>query len=212
MPSTPFNYTHWEAAAGNYQRLPDDFDDAEPYVGEIQTFAGNFAPVGWQMCDGSLLNIAEYTVLFDLIGTTYGGDGTTTFAVPDFRGRTAVHQGINSTNSYVIGQTGGATSVNLTVNNLPAHDHTLTGTTALLAKGDNPGNTATPGASAYPAISGATSYYTATESSGPITLMAPLQVSMTLGDTGSGTAVNTMQPFSVMTYIIFLVGVFPTQN
>lgn len=205
-----FDYSNWEAASGSYERLDVDFDGSQPYVGEIQTLATNFAPLGWAICDGSLYSIAEYTVLFDLIGTTYGGDGITTFALPDLRGRVGIHQGNNGTNAYTIGQTGGASSVTLKVNNLPAHNHSLTGSTALLAKGDNPGNTATPGSSAYPAISGTAQYYGTSESSGPITLMAPLSVSMTIGDTGSGTAVNTMQPFVVVSYIISLFGIFPT--
>jgi microcystin-dependent protein len=120
--------------------------------------------------------------------------------------------GSNGTNNYIIGQTAGAASTTLLVSNLPAHNHSLTGTTALLAKGDNPGNTATPGATAYPAISGTNHYYTATESSGPITFMSPLQVNMTLGATGGSIPVNNMQPFVVVSFIISLFGVFPTEN
>jgi microcystin-dependent protein len=205
-----FDYSNWEAASGSYQRLGVNFDGSQPYVGEIQTIATNFAPDGWAICDGSHYTIAEYTVLFDLIGTTYGGDGVTTFALPDLRGRVAIHQGNNGTNAYTIGQSGGAASVTLSVNNLPAHNHSLTGSTALLARGDNPGTTATPGSSGYPSISGAANYYGTTESSGPITLMGPLSVNMTIGNTGSGTAVSTMQPFVVVSYIISLYGIFPT--
>lgn len=207
-----FDYSDWEAASGSYQRSTEDFfDGGSPYVGEIQAFAGNFAPVGWKFCDGSLLPIADYDTLFQLIGTTYGGDGTTTFAVPDLRGRVPIHFGNNTTNSYVLGQVGGNPSSSLTNFNLPSHNHILTGTTALLARGDNPGTTATPGATAYPAISGANNYYTATAGSAS-QVMEPLQVSMTVSTVGSGSPVSNFQPYLVVNYIISLFGVYPSQT
>src|SRR3954471_20845544 len=92
---------------------------AEPFVGEIRIFAGNFAPVGWAHCDGALLSIAENDVLFNLIGTTYGGDGQTTFALPDLRGRVPVHRAAD----LAVGQAGGAEEVTLSVAQLPAHGH-----------------------------------------------------------------------------------------
>jgi microcystin-dependent protein len=100
---------------------------AQPYVGEIRIFAGNFAPSGWAFCDGSLLPISENETLFQLIGTTYGGDGESTFALPDLRGRLPVHQGTSpaSGGSYVVGQMGGVESVTLTTAQLPVHTHAL---------------------------------------------------------------------------------------
>jgi len=92
---------------------------SEPYVGEIRIFAGNFAPAGWMFCNGQLLPISEYETVFNLIGTTYGGDGQTTFALPDLRGRVPVHQG----SSFVIGQFGGAETVTLLTNQIPSHTH-----------------------------------------------------------------------------------------
>src|SRR5271155_1181943 len=100
---------------------------ASPYVGEIRMFGGNFAPEGWLFCDGSLLAISEYTTLFQLIGTTYGGNGQTTFALPDLRGRVPVHQG----SGFVMGQQDGAETVTLTAEQLPAHTHALNATTTL---------------------------------------------------------------------------------
>src|SRR5919197_4674181 len=94
---------------------------AQPYVGEIRMFAGNFAPAGWAFCDGQLLPIAENETLFQLIGTTYGVDGQNTFALPDLRGRVPIHQG----NSFVMAQSGGVEQVSLTVNQIPAHTHPL---------------------------------------------------------------------------------------
>src|SRR5580765_7073565 len=94
---------------------------AQPYVGEIRMFAGNFPPVGWMFCDGQLLAISENETLFQLIGTTYGGDGESTFALPDLRGRVPIHQG----NGFILAETGGAEEITLTVNQIPAHTHPL---------------------------------------------------------------------------------------
>ena len=94
---------------------------AQPYVGEIRMFAGNFAPAGWMFCEGQLLPISENETLFQLIGTTYGGDGESTFALPDLRGRIPIHQG----NGFILAETGGAEEITLTVNQIPAHTHPL---------------------------------------------------------------------------------------
>src|SRR5712691_4529851 len=101
---------------------------AQPYVGEIRMFAGNFAPAGWMFCEGQLLPISEYETLFNLIGTTYGGDGQSTFALPDLRGRIPLHQG----NGFTLAETGGSEEITLTVSQIPAHSH------AFLAKNDQP--------------------------------------------------------------------------
>src|SRR5882724_511131 len=90
-----------------------------PYVGEIRMFAGNFAPAGWMFCEGQLLPISEYETLFNLIGTTYGGDGQSTFALPDLRGRVPIHQG----NGFILAETGGAEQITLTVAQTPTHAH-----------------------------------------------------------------------------------------
>src|ERR687893_2579477 len=94
---------------------------AQPYVGEIRMFGGNFAPAGWMFCEGQLLPISENETLFQLIGTTYGGDGQSTFALPDLRGRIPIHQG----NGFILAETGGAEEITLTVNQIPAHSHPL---------------------------------------------------------------------------------------
>lgn len=108
---------------------------AQPYVGEIRMFAGNFAPAGWMFCEGQLLPISEYETLFNLIGTTYGGDGQSTFALPDLRGRLPVHQG----SGYILAQTGGVESVTLTLTQIPAHTHALA-TYNNVANSPNAGN------------------------------------------------------------------------
>src|SRR5512139_1762812 len=94
---------------------------AQPYVGEIRMFGGNFAPAGWMFCDGQLLSISENETLFQLIGTTYGGDGQSTFALPDLRGRIPIHMG----NGFIQAETGGAEEITLTVQQIPAHSHPM---------------------------------------------------------------------------------------
>src|SRR5690348_11621993 len=102
---------------------------AQPYVGEIRIFAGNFAPAGWMFCEGQLLPISEYETLFNLIGTTYGGDGQSTFALPDLRGRIPLHFG----NGFTLAETGGVETVTLTVSQIPAHSHAFLGSTSQAA-------------------------------------------------------------------------------
>src|ERR1043165_8961093 len=98
---------------------------AQPFVGEIRMFGGNFAPAGWQFCDGTLLPISQFETLFALIGTTYGGDGESTFAVPDLRGRLPLHFG----NEFALAQTGGVEQVTLTVQQIQSHNHALAAST-----------------------------------------------------------------------------------
>ena len=107
---------------------------AQPYVGEIRMFAGNFAPAGWMLCNGQLLPISENEVLFALIGTTYGGDGQSTFGLPDLRGRVPVHQG----SGFTLAEQGGQETVTLTAPQLPPHTHTAAAASA-------PGNNDSPG-------------------------------------------------------------------
>src|SRR3954447_19768884 len=112
---------------------------AQPYVGEIRMFAGNFAPAGWAMCAGQLMPISENDALFNLIGTTYGGDGQSTFGLPDLQGRAPLHMGQGSgLSSYVIGQNGGVESVTLTTQQMPTHNHAAQVST-------NPASASSPG-------------------------------------------------------------------
>src|SRR5581483_431169 len=109
---------------------------SQPYVGEIRMFAGNFAPVGWMFCEGQLLPISEFEILFNLIGTTYGGDGQSTFALPDLRGRVPLHQG----NGFTLAETGGVESVTLTVSQIPAHSHPMLSSQAFATTADPQNN------------------------------------------------------------------------
>ena len=102
---------------------------SNPYLGEIRMFAGSFAPAGWHMCDGALMPISENDTLFALIGTTYGGDGEETFALPNLQSRVPIHQGTGAGSTNIIGETGGVESVTLTVQQIPNHTHAMLGST-----------------------------------------------------------------------------------
>lgn len=164
---------------------------AQPYVGEIRMFAGNFQPAGWSFCDGRLLPISENETLFQLIGTTYGGDGEATFALPDLRGRLPVHQGAG----FILAETGGAEEITLTVNQIPAHSHPLLATTAIA-------NQSSP-AGALIAQSSAADLYIEDTATAP---MAPAAVT----SVGGSQPHTNFQPYLCVNYIISLFGIFPS--
>ena len=169
---------------------------ANPFVGEIKVFAGNFAPQNWALCNGQLLSVAQNTALFSLIGTYYGGNGTTTFALPDLRGRAVVHQG----GSAVIGQQAGAETVTLITTNLPSHSHAFNAT-------NSAGTTATPSAGVALAAPPAGESIYNNSTSNPVAL-APQAV----GSSGGGTPHDNRQPYLGINYIIALFGIFPSRN
>jgi microcystin-dependent protein len=170
---------------------------SQPYVGEIRMFAGNFAPAGWMFCEGQLLPISEFDTLFNLIGTTYGGDGQSTFGLPDLRGRIPVHVGTGAGSTYTLAQTGGAETVTLNINTIPAHSHPLVAST----------NTAQT-ASVSNNVTGATNssanqfYRQAT----PAQPMAPNSI----GSTGGSQPHDNFQPYLCIDFIISLFGVYPS--
>jgi microcystin-dependent protein len=163
---------------------------AQPYVGEIRMFAGNFAPAGWQFCEGQLLPISENETLFQLIGTTYGGDGQSTFALPDLRGRIPIHQG----NGFILAETGGAEEITLTVNQIPAHSHPLVVSQAR-------GMRNTPGGNLL-ARSGEQIYV----KSPAIVSLSPQAVS----SVGGSQPHTNFQPYLCVDFIISLFGIFPS--
>ena len=170
---------------------------SDQYVGEIRIFGGNFAPVDWRICDGSLLPIADYQVLYTLLGTTYGGDGITTFALPDLRGRIPINQGQSGPGpSYVMGQKGGAETVALTSPQLPSHQHAMQASTGT-------GNNASPTNNIW-AQAPAKIYSTATAAA----TMDPLSV----GQIGQGVAHDNMLPFLSINFIIASNGLFPSRD
>ena len=169
---------------------------SQPYVGEIRMFAGNFPPQGWELCDGALLPISGYDALFNLIGTTYGGDGQTTFALPNLCGRVPIHQGQSAgTSNRVIGENGGAEVVTLTTQQIPAHRHDLHASLV-------PATTGTPDGAAWAATS-APSYATGTPS-------APM-AGTALASAGGSQPHENRVPSLAVTFIIATVGVFPSQ-
>lgn len=171
----------------------------EPFVGEIRMFGGSFAPAGWAMCQGQSIAISENDTLFNLIGTTYGGDGQETFNLPDLQGRAPVHQGQGPgiTQNYQIGEQAGVESVTLTVNQIPTHNHSVVCSTDLAASPDPTGSL----------------------------LAQPQTLNLYFGDVANANMNNNcitpiggsqphenMQPYLVITFIISLFGVFPSQN
>lgn len=183
----------------------------EPYVGEIRIFAGNFAPVGWFFCQGQLLSIAEYEVLFVLIGTTYGGDGQVTFALPDLRGRVPIHMGTGTDGiNYVIGQKSGTESETIISQTMPSHSHNVTGKISIPVRGDSVGHLASPVNNAI-AVSPNKKFFSKTGSASGI--MAPLDLdNSTVMTSGGSQPHENMQPFIAINYIIAYEGIFPSQS
>jgi microcystin-dependent protein len=163
---------------------------AQPYVGEIRMFAGNFAPAGWMFCEGALLPISENETLFQLIGTTYGGDGQSTFGLPDLRGRLPVHQG----NGFILAETGGAEEITLTVNQIAAHGHPLLAANTF-------GNDPNPQSNLL-AESSVVSMY---QSGAANAAMAP-----SITPVGGSQPHTNFQPYLCINYIISLFGIFPS--
>jgi microcystin-dependent protein len=166
---------------------------AQPYVGEIRMFAGNFAPAGWMFCEGQLLPISENETLFQLIGTTYGGDGQSTFALPDLRGRIPLHQG----NGFILAETGGAEEITLTVQQIPSHTHPEIVSTSVAAE-TNPTNNM-PSQSTQ-----ATLYF---EDDPNVNMSASA-----VGPVGGSQPHTNMQPYLCVDFIISLFGLFPSQT
>ena len=167
----------------------------DPYLGEIRMFAGNFAPQGWAKCEGQLLAISQNQALYAIIGTTYGGNGITNFALPDLRGRVAMHTGTGpGLSQHVLGEMSGTENNSLTVANLPAHTHTLNGNSNAGTSSDPTGN--------YPAHTGAIDKEYATTSNTTMGVTQPA---------GNNIPVNNMQPYNCVTFIIATQGIFPTQ-
>ncbi|MBV9671812.1 MAG: phage tail protein [Verrucomicrobia bacterium] len=172
---------------------------AEPFLGEIRLFGFNFPPTGWAPCDGRLLSIAQNTALFALLGTSYGGDGQTTFGLPDLRSRVPINQGAGPGLSfYTIGQAGGVEQVSLSPAQIPTHNHSFACQTA-------GGNAQTPKGN-FLAVdaSGLTALYSTTENA----TMAPAAVS----NTGQNQGHTNLQPYLVLNFCIALAGIFPARQ
>lgn len=163
-----------------------------PYIGEIRMFGGNFAPVGWMICDGSLIPISENETLFNLIGTTYGGDGQSTFGLPDMRGRIPIHMGNNQ-----IGQMAGTEDVTLTTQQIPGHNHTFQGSTNIADQVSPAGQVVGQSSVAQLfRVAGASADFAANA----------------VSSTGGSQPHSNLQPFLCVNYIIAIAGIYPTQS
>ena len=165
---------------------------AQPYIGEIRMFAGNFAPAGWAFCHGQLLPIVENDTLFVVLGTTYGGDGQETFALPNLQGRVPIHQGAG----YVVGEAGGVETVTLTTNQIPQHTHPMTASTDQNNTINAQGNVVGTAQTATPLF--------ATAPDTPLSAQAVTPV-------GGSQPHENMQPYLCVSFIISLFGLFPNQ-
>ncbi len=168
---------------------------SNPYIGEIRMFGGNFAPLGWMFCNGQLLSVTEYEALFSLIGTTYGGDGINTFALPNLQGRVPIHQGTG----YSMGQAAGVETVTLITSQIPSHTHTLTGSTA-------PADAGSPSNGLF-AASEDTSFYAASNPGKAVPMNAAV-----VSRAGGSMPHENMQPFLCVTFIIAVEGIYPQQG
>ncbi|TPJ79053.1 phage tail protein [Mesorhizobium sp. B2-6-2] len=168
---------------------------AQPYIGEVRMFAGNFAPAGWMFCEGQLLPISENEILFQLIGTTYGGDGESTFALPDLRGRVPLHQG----NGSILAETGGVEEVTLTVSQIPGHSHPAVASA-------NPASGISPTGQVLAITQAST--ITPYGSDAPFVTLSPQSVSTV----GGSQPHSNFQPYLCVNFIISLFGIFPSQT
>jgi microcystin-dependent protein len=166
---------------------------SSPFIGEIRMFGGNFAPAGWAFCDGSLIPISENDALFNLIGTTYGGDGQTTFALPDLRSRIPLHVGPG----FALGQSGGVETVTLTTSQIPAHSHVPQAST-------NTGTQISPQGGVWAGSSPTLNEYA---SVAPSLNMDPAAI----GPAGGSQPHDNMVPFLAINFILSLFGIFPSQ-
>jgi microcystin-dependent protein len=170
----------------------------DPFVAEIRIFAGNFAPKGWAMCNGQLMPISQNTALFSLLGTTYGGDGKSNFALPNLQGRVPIHydQG-PGLSLYSIGQSGGVETITLQQSEMPSHNHAL-------HAADAPGPLSGPAGNVLARSAAGSALYAGT----PNTAMSPAA----LDPAGGGLPHNNMQPYLTLNYIIALQGIYPSRS
>jgi len=169
---------------------------SQPFVGEVRLVGFSFAPVGWSICNGSLVSISEKPTLFQLIGTTYGGDGQNTYGLPNLQGRIPLHQGSNGISTYVPGQIGGVESVTIALNQYPTHTHALQASSNAAGSNMPSGNTVGKGLSAY------------TTTGSNLAMNAAM-----VGFSGGGNQPHeNRQSFLALNWIIALFGVFPSQG
>jgi microcystin-dependent protein len=182
----------------------------DSYYAQVTIFAGTFAPRNWAFCQGQLMAIVQNTALFSILGTTLGGNGQTTFGLPDLRGRAAVHWGtVNNLTSYALGEMGGVESITLLSTQMPAHTHSFTSATGNPRASSVAGTTDLP-AGNYPApVNGSSNAYSTSPSAAS---MGSSTFSVNTPVAGSNQAVDILPPYLAMNYIICLTGIFPSRN
>jgi microcystin-dependent protein len=170
---------------------------SEPYIGEIRMFGGSFAPAGWAFCDGQSMDISENDTLFNLIGTTYGGDGQTTFNLPDLRGRVPIHMGTHAGTTYQLAEMAGVESVTLTTQQIPLHTHPMPGSSSAATTADPTNNmlATAPLATTFPYGTDA-----------PLTALSPSAVT----PSGGSQQHENLQPYACINFIISLFGTYPS--
>jgi len=182
----------------------------EGTIAEIRMFAGNFPPRGWFFCNGQLLSIAQWTAFFSLVGTTYGGDGQVTFALPDLRGRVADGTGQGPGLANVdLGEQSGTPNVTLLPTNMPAHNHAFTNGSAIVPCSTGAGNVDSPAGSIRAGSATDENYAAPGAANGN---MNPLAVSGTIGVAGNSAPFSIMQPYLGMNYIVCAEGIYPSRN
>ncbi len=177
----------------------------EPTLGQIIMFGGNFAPRGWALCDGTLLPINQNQALFSILGTTYGGDGRTTFALPDLRGRMAIHAGSGAgLTPRNLGAKGGTQENTLTIQNMPSHNHTASGSINLGTAANQPAGT-----NNFLPVTTGSNFYSNTAGN---TNLNSESVNINVTNNGGSQPYNNMQPYTVVNYLIAIQGLFPSRN
>lgn len=178
----------------------------EGYIGEIRLFAPGFAPRNWAFCNGQILAISQNSALFSILGTTYGGNGVNTFALPDLRGRSAVGAGTGpGLSNYVLGELTGNFTKTLQANQLPPHDHTITGSISMPTT-NLPADNETPAGNFF-ANDGSTKFSAQHDA----VTMKPVNVNL-IANAGAAVPINNMMPYLAVNYIICITGIFPSRN
>lgn len=185
---------------------------AEPFLGQLMLFGGNFCPRGWSTTNGQLLSIAQNTALFSILGTTYGGDGRVTFGLPDLRGRVPLSQGQGpGLSNYVEGQTAGSETTTLTIINMPAHNHSVSVQSLIKFAAGQTADSASASRNSFAATAASNIYYTGDPTNNFMDANN-VQSTVTQSTVGSNQPFSTMQPYQVLQWCIALSGIFPSRN